>query len=554
MIVEDVLSPHTLLLKASSSNSFRLPSYRVVANVRQVRKLPPNDSNPISKLPEIPVNSTESVHSTEILPVMDRFIIFKLHSQKRLYIGKVVDINLKSRKCTVHYYGTYSESPILKNRTFFPSWRDLQGQHRYSNRHYKTQEAELKDVSFEDIVESDFVLLPCNKLPLHLANKYEDSKAEYAFSSFTLPSLISFNSHGDVVYIHDDHDVDIHPSEYQSNAATTHTPIKFASTLGTDREELLKSRKKELDSFDKHGVYRKVPLDKVPRNVRPIPMKFVDTKKMTVADDGSVSTVFKSRLVAIGFLDKRRHSAAEVATAMPSMDELRLFLLLVTSISTFFQPSDLQQADVSTAFLNAPLEDEDVYVLPPRDHPDFGKCFWLLRKSVYGLIDSPKRYSIHFHRILISLGWETTIFDGIYVRFKDGNIDGLLLVYVDDIIVGSGLTKASVLLDELQHHIPLSLRGVPKHFVGIDIDVFKTHIDLSQKTYADSLPVDSPSSPIEVPLNRNVLQEEDKSKILSESEATQYRSLLGTLAHLRHTRIDLKFALSFFWKRKQGAY
>ena len=87
---------------------------------------------------------------------------------------------------------------------------------------------------------------------------------------------------------------------------------------------------------------------------------------------------------------------------------------------------------------------------------------------------------------------------------------------------------------------------MPKHFVGIDIDVFKTHIDLSQKTYADSLPVDSPRSPIEVPLNRNVLQEEDKSKILSESEATQYRSLLGTLAHLRHTRIDLKFALSFF--------
>jgi hypothetical protein len=99
-------------------------------------------------------------------------------------------------------------------------------------------------------------------------------------------------------------------------------------------------------------------------------MKFVDTKKMTVADDGSVSTAFKSRLVAIGFLDKRRHTAAEIATAMPSIDELRLFSLLVTSISTFFQPSDLQQADLSTAFLNAPLEDEDVYVLPPTGLPE----------------------------------------------------------------------------------------------------------------------------------------------------------------------------------------
>jgi hypothetical protein len=52
-----------------------------------------------------------------------------------------------------------------------------------------------------------------------LAIKFEESKAEYTFSSFTLPMLFSFNSHGDVVHIHDEHDVDIFPHGYQSNDA-----------------------------------------------------------------------------------------------------------------------------------------------------------------------------------------------------------------------------------------------------------------------------------------------------------------------------------------------
>ena len=65
------------------------------------------------------------------------------------------------------------------------------------------------------------------------------------------------------------------------------------------------------------AVYDRVLIKEVPRNVRAIPTRFVDTRKIMVSEDGSISTKFKSRLVAIGFLDPRKHDLIDVATAMP---------------------------------------------------------------------------------------------------------------------------------------------------------------------------------------------------------------------------------------------
>ena len=84
MIVEDIISSHTLRLKASPENRFRLPSYRVIAHVQQVKKKYLSLENPISPLP--PKSSNTKTYSSNsnaselqpndalIKPVINAFI------------------------------------------------------------------------------------------------------------------------------------------------------------------------------------------------------------------------------------------------------------------------------------------------------------------------------------------------------------------------------------------------------------------------------------------------------------------------------------------------
>ena len=77
------------------------------------------------------------------------------------------------------------------------------------------------------------------------------------------------------------------------------------------------------------------------------------------------------------------------------MEALRAFMS-IASKKKGFQPCDLQQADVVTAFLQADLlSDEGVFVYPPKEHPDYEKVIWKMRKAGNGLCDSPRCWLIH---------------------------------------------------------------------------------------------------------------------------------------------------------------
>jgi hypothetical protein len=128
----------------------------------------------------------------------------------------------------------------------------------------------------------------------------------------------------------------------------------------------------------------------------------------------------------------------------------------------------------------------------------------------------------------------------------------MLLVWVDDILAASGVTSALHILKEIHQFIELKMNGSPKHFVGMDMDVTCDRIFLSQTRYALSLPVDLPSKPIPNPLPTDILQEDDSSPVLSPSDATKYRSLLGAFAYLVLTRLDVCFAVSYFGRYNQA--
>jgi len=61
------------------------------------------------------------------------------------------------------------------------------------------------------------------------------------------------------------------------------------------------------------------------------------------------------------------------------------------------------QLNIKAAYLNAPL-DKDIYVNIPSDK-NFGKGYWLLRKALYDLKQSGRRWHIHFTNFLKNNGF-----------------------------------------------------------------------------------------------------------------------------------------------------
>jgi hypothetical protein len=374
-----------------------------------------------------------------------------------------MSISRDQSACTVQYFGTYSKAKNVKDPKFFPSWCSPEGWHVYkTNKPSHLYSPEVKDIAVIDIVASDFELSPHHTLPLHIINKYGDNpNNEYSFYAFALPisvvdtgvdldrlrqvSLVACHAFArapteGVVPIDSLSSSDtqyeipcLGPAcDKHHFAAHTHQSVDPKALGHSERPSFEAARQKELDAFTSNDVYVREPLSSVGNRVRPIPTRWVDKRKIKIHDDGSVVTFFKSRLVAVGFLDQRLKDPEniDVSTAMPPIDALRLFIFMCKAVKPDFSPDDLLQADVNTAFLTAAIRsDKPVYVSPPRDHHDYGKYIWRLFKAMYGLSDSPRNFEVHLLEILISLSWCKTIFDGVFIRYTaDGKIDGILLV------------------------------------------------------------------------------------------------------------------------------
>lgn len=107
--------------------------------------------------------------------------------------------------------------------------------------------------------------------------------------------------------------------------------------------------------------------------------------------------------------------------------------------------------DVKTAFLHGFL-DEVIYMEQPegyedKDHPD-KVC--LLKRSLYGLTQSPRQWNNRFNEFMQKNGYMRSQHDN-YVYFKEFQNEGFiyLLLYVDDILIASKSKKQVEYLKQL---------------------------------------------------------------------------------------------------------
>ena len=254
--------------------------------------------------------------------------------------------------------------------------------------------------------------------------------------------------------------------------------------------------------------------------------------------DGSIRKL-KARYCARGY--EQEHGVDYFETFAPVVMWLTVRLLLIMSI---LMNLETKQIDYTAAFVHAPI-DCLVYVeMPPR----FGipGKVWRLKKSLYGLKNSPRNFFLHTKGKLESFGFAQSDADPCLFISKDV----ICLIYVDDALFFykdaaaiDRLTK-KMIADHIQFREEDSVAG----YLGVLIDRKDDgSIHLTQKGLAERI-VEAlnlnniDTTTVEIPCTGYLPLDEHGEDAYEEFS---YRSIVGQLNYLQgHSRCDIGMATS----------
>ena len=131
----------------------------------------------------------------------------------------------------------------------------------------------------------------------------------------------------------------------------------------------------------------------------------------------------------------------------------------------------LQQLDVKNAFLNGNLEEEVYMDAPLGFHEKFGTKVCKLKKSLYGLKQSPRAWFEKFTQFVKSQGYSQRQGDHTmyFKHSQDGKIS-ILIVYVGDIILnGDDVREMNRLKTSISSTFEIKDLGPLRYFLGMEV-------------------------------------------------------------------------------------
>lgn len=253
------------------------------------------------------------------------------------------------------------------------------------------------------------------------------------------------------------------------------------AVTSVDSNKWMTAMHDEMESLEKNGTWELV---KLPSEKKPIRCKWIFKKKEGVTLTEEVR--YKARLVAKGY------------SQIPGIDFTDVFSPVVkhSSICTLLsivamRDYELEQMDVKTAFLHGELE-EDIYMEQPEGFVVPGKENFAckLKKSLYGLKQSPRQWYKRFDSFMISQGFRRSDYDSC-VYLKTTNSSPIyLLLYVDDMLIAAK-DKADIakLKAQLNSEFEMKDLGAAKKILGMEIskDRHSGKLYLSQKGYINKV-------------------------------------------------------------------
>lgn len=266
-------------------------------------------------------------------------------------------------------------------------------------------------------------------------------------------------------------------------------------------------------------------------------------------DEEGKPTRFRARLVAQGFSQKYGVDFDEVFAPVVKATTVRIMLAIAG-----IEKLTVRHVDVKTAFLNGDL-DEEIYMKQPPGFldPDYPEKVCLLKKSLYGLKQSARRWCVKLCDVLESMGFTRSTEDEcLFTKTVDGRTI-YILCYVDDILlIGADEEELVRIEEELRTHFEIVSLGNAHHFLGMrltrDNDGF---FALDQSAYISRILTRFnmlDAKPSKIPLDPSYLSESDTSEPFLQE--TMYRSLIGALLYLSiSTRPDVATAASMLSRK-----
>ena len=319
--------------------------------------------------------------------------------------------------------------------------------------------------------------------------------------------------------------------------------------------------------FQEKGALRRATMAQLQRmreegkEVELIPSKLVITMKP--------GPKRKVRIVACGNYVESK--GEELYAAGADASALRLVLKITAE-----KDWELLTTDVRVAFLNAPLtttlkdgtEGNFVFALKPPSllvRLNFAREdeVWVAEKAMYGLRQAPRCWSIHRDEVLRSLRVKGCYLRqvvseaNLWVLQEEGNqlMKGMMLVYVDDLLITGEKVYAEALVEEIQRTWQTSnpekiSDGQVTKFLGMEIYKEGPNIKASQASFIkDRLSANLGEGWKDVrgstvPCSRDIGEIDDEKEITTE-EVREAQRIVGELLWLvTRTRMDLMYVTS----------
>lgn len=344
----------------------------------------------------------------------------------------------------------------------------------------------------------------------------------------------------------DDYEVGYHPhrqSNSQTNIALAYLieavqedlePTNFREAMKSrDSDKWLHAMEEEMEAFKETDTWDLVHL---PPGKHVIDNRWV--LRVKYKPDGVIDR-FRARLVARGVFQRAELDYDETFSPVARYDSIRALIATAANENLV-----LGQFDVKSAFLYGKI-DTEIYMTQPQGFDDGSNRVCRLKRSLYGLKQSPRCWNNRFHSFMEKNGFTRSTADPcIYIRQNESE-KLIIAIYVDDgLIAGSTQDAVDSFLELLTSEFKIT-KGSLDSFLGMQIQQRESGFFLSQRAYVERIlqrfkmaNCNSAKTPVEN-------QQSDKVNNGSLDGSIPYRSAVGSLMYLAcATRPDIAYAVS----------
>ncbi|GKD57377.1 zinc finger, CCHC-type containing protein [Tanacetum coccineum] len=310
------------------------------------------------------------------------------------------------------------------------------------------------------------------------------------------------------------------------------TPPIYTYNPDSEEEEdaTISSLRNSENRFDDTPVQGFKDLTEIYENAR-----IVETESLLFTEEEPLSSKRKEQGIEQGI------EFDEVFAPVARIEIVCLILALAA-----YHGWQVHHLDVKLAFLHGDLK-EEVYVTQPEgfiQQGNLGKVY-KLTKALYGLRQAPRAWNVKLDQTLKSLDFKKCNLEQAVYTKRSKTSTLIVGVYVGDLIItGTPRKEIDLFKSQMEDKFEMSDLGLLAYYLGIEVTQTGGEITIKQTGYINKILKESSmmeSNDTKIPMDpgTKLVKAEDGNSV----DATYYRSLIGSLRYLLHTRPDLSYSV-----------